>query len=58
MPWKPNDASSKTKKADTPSERKTWSKVANETLKRTGDDSRAIRTANAVVARNEKKGRR
>lgn len=57
MPWNERDASRKTKKADTPSERKQWSKVANETLKRTGNEERAARTANAVVARNEKKGR-
>ncbi|WP_026438878.1 hypothetical protein [Acidocella facilis] len=28
-----------------------WAKVANETLERTGDEGRAIREANAVVAR-------
>ena len=28
-----------------------WAKVANESLERTGDEGRAIREANAVVAR-------
>ena len=32
-----------------------WRKVANDTLERTGDEARAIREANAVIARiNEK----
>jgi hypothetical protein len=28
-----------------------WAKVANESLERTGDEGRAVREANAVVAR-------
>lgn len=32
-----------------------WRKVANETLERTGDEGRAIREANAVIARVEHK---
>jgi len=31
--------------------RELWAKVANECLERTGDEGRAMREANAVVAR-------
>jgi hypothetical protein len=51
MPWTPNDAEGHTHKADTPNLKELWAKVANESLERTGDESRAIREANAVVAR-------
>jgi hypothetical protein len=33
-----------------------WAKVANEYLERTGDEGRAIREANAVVARQAEDG--
>ena len=49
MPWTPKKASSKTKKANTGPKQKQWSDVANSVLKKTGDDARAIREANAVV---------
>ncbi len=55
MPWKPSDASSKTKKANTPSKKRQWSDVGNKVLAKTGDDARAIKEANAVVARNKSK---
>jgi hypothetical protein len=55
MPWTPKDASSKTKKADTPKKSRRWSAVANSALDRTGDEGRAIREANAVVARGKAK---
>lgn len=51
MPWKKSDARSKTKKADTPRKQEVWRDVANTTLERTGDEGRAVREANAVVAR-------
>jgi hypothetical protein len=51
MPWTSNDAEKHTHKADTRQRQDLWAKVANETLERTGDDARAIREANAVVAR-------
>jgi hypothetical protein len=51
MPWTPDDAERHTHKADTPALQELWSKVANETLERTGDEGRAIREANAVIAR-------
>ena len=52
MPWKPGDAQRHTKKATTPRKRKQFSKVANKVLEDTGDEGRAIRTANAAVKRN------
>jgi hypothetical protein len=51
MPWTPNDAERHTQKAATPALKELWTKVANESLERTGDEGRAIREANAVVAR-------
>jgi hypothetical protein len=51
MPWTPTDAERHTLKATTPTLRQLWAKVANERLEKTGDEGRAIREANAVVAR-------
>ncbi len=51
MPWTPADAERHDKKADTPKKQRQWSDVANGELKRTGDDSLAIRAANGVIAR-------
>jgi hypothetical protein len=50
MPWMPNDAEKHTHKAVTPELRELWAKVANERLEKTGDEGRAIREANSVVA--------
>jgi len=54
MPWKPADAKRFTKKADTPTAQRQFSEVANSVLKKTGDEARAIRSANAVVGRRKK----
>jgi hypothetical protein len=51
MPWTPNDAERHTRKATTTTLKELWAKVANESLERTGNEGRAIREANAVVAR-------
>jgi hypothetical protein len=51
MPWTPNDAESHTHKATTSALKELWAKVANESLERNGDEGRAIREANAVIAR-------
>ena len=50
MPWNPNDAERHTHKATTWALQELWAKVANECLERTGDEGRAIREANAVIA--------
>lgn len=55
MPWKPGDASRKTKEAKSAKSRKQWSDVANSVLKSTGDEARAVRTANGVLARGARK---
>lgn len=52
MPWTPADATSKTKKADTPKRRRQWSAVANSALERGASDKSAIMQANAVVGRS------
>jgi hypothetical protein len=50
MPWIPDDADRHTHKAITQALKELWAKVANECLIRTGDEGRAIREANAVIA--------
>lgn len=55
MPWTRNDAESHTNKATTVELKELWAKVANESLERNGNEGRAIREANAVVARQEAK---
>jgi uncharacterized protein YdaT len=49
MPWSPDDASRKTKKADTAPARKQWADIANAVLDKTGDEGSAVRIANAAV---------
>ncbi|WP_242917730.1 hypothetical protein [Caulobacter sp. CCUG 60055] len=51
VPWTSDDAERHTRKAKTPALQALWAKVANEALERTGDEVRAIREANAIVAR-------
>ena len=45
-----------TSKAATQQLRRLWAEVANKILEETGDEGRAIREANAVVARARHKG--
>jgi len=52
MPWTAEDAERHTHKATTWELKQLWAKVANESLERTGNEGRAIREANAVVARH------
>jgi hypothetical protein len=51
MPWGSGDALRHTRKAVTPKKQRQWADVADSALARTGDEGRAIREANAVVAR-------
>lgn len=53
MPWRPASASRFTTKARTPTQRRQWSMTANSILKRTGNEGRAIRGANAAVGRTK-----
>ena len=56
MPWSANDAERHTHKATTWELKELWAKIANDCLERTGDEGRAIREANAVVARRVEAG--
>ncbi len=56
MPWTADDAERHTHKATTQELKALWAQVANETLELTGNEGRAIREANAVVARNAESG--
>jgi hypothetical protein len=51
LPWTTNDVEKHTHKATTLELKELWVKVANERLEHTGDEARAIREANAVIAR-------
>jgi hypothetical protein len=50
MPWSAADASSHTKKADTPAKKKRWAAVANAALGSGSSEGSAVRQANAVIA--------
>lgn len=54
MPWGPSDARKKTHKANTPKKQRQWRDVANSVLASSGDEGRAVREANAVIARKRK----
>lgn len=51
MPWNAKDAVRHTKKAKSATAKRQWREVANSVLARTGNDARAVRAANAVIAR-------
>jgi hypothetical protein len=56
MPWSAKDAAGKTKKAKrSPAAGRQWASTANAVLAKTGDDGRAIRIANAAVAKRKKR---
>lgn len=58
MPWEPSDAKRHTKKATTRELQEEWASIANGVLADTGDEGRAIRIANAHVAKKRhKKGK-
>ena len=50
MPWSSSDAPSHTASADTPSEKKAWSRTADGALTKTGDEGMAIRVVHSMVA--------
>lgn len=57
MPWKPDEATRFTKKANTPTKKRQFSHVANSALARGTSDKEAIMEANAVVKRNKEKNK-
>jgi uncharacterized protein YdaT len=52
MPWNPDDAERHTKKADDPKRQRMWAEIANSVLAESRDEGRAIREANAAVAKD------
>jgi hypothetical protein len=58
MPWKARDARRFTKKASTRAAKAAWAEVANSVLAKTGDEARAVRTANKVVMAHRRARRR
>jgi uncharacterized protein YdaT len=55
MPWNSKDAKRHTKAASTPTKKKEWSGVANAVLKKSGDEGKAIRIANAMMKKGKGK---
>jgi hypothetical protein len=55
MPWTPKDASTKTKKASTPSLAERWAAIANNIREKGGSDASAIRQANGVIKKASRK---
>ena len=53
MPWKARDARRHTRKAGGALSA-LWAKVANRTLKESGDEGKAVRIANYVVKRKKR----
>ncbi len=54
MPWTAKDATRHTKKAQSPAAKRQWKKVANSVLAKTGNEGRAVASANAAVNRRGK----
>jgi uncharacterized protein YdaT len=52
MPWNPDDAERHTTTADDPKRQRMWAEIANSVLAENGDEGRAIREANAAVAKD------
>lgn len=55
MPWTPQDATSYSRMATTETIKRLWCEIANQVLAKSGDEDRAIREANAIVARTAQK---
>jgi len=55
MPWTMADAPQKTHKAKSKPAAKQWATVANKVLAESGDDAKAIKIANAAVAKRKSK---
>ena len=52
MPWTAEDAERHTERADDPKRQRMWAEIANTVLAETGDEARAIREANGMVAKD------
>lgn len=49
MPWQPKDAARFNKGASSKRLQQTWASIANEKLRQTGDEGRAVREANRAL---------
>lgn len=58
MPWGPEDATKKNKKATTPKSKRAFAHAANSVLEATGDEGRAVRAGNAAADRSLAKSSR
>ena len=58
MPWLPRDARRFNKGADTESKKRAWAETANAVLEDTGDEGKAVRTANSVLKKKQPKTRK
>lgn len=54
MPWTKADAKKHNKRIRSNRQAEVWTKVANETLKKTGDEGKAVRYANTAVMKMTK----
>lgn len=57
MPWDSRSAKKHTKKANTPAKKRKWAATANRVLKKTGDEGRAVRIANAQMKKSQPRSR-
>lgn len=57
MPWTIADALGHTKKAGSPAAKRQWASTANAVLKQSGDEGKAVRIANAAVAKRKGKSK-
>jgi hypothetical protein len=55
MPWSSKSAKSHTHAAKSPAAKKQWSETANAVLKKSGDEGKAVRIANAAVKNRKHK---
>jgi uncharacterized protein YdaT len=58
MPWTAKSATRHTKKAKSAAAKRQWRAVANSALRRGFSEARAIRQANAVVARRKRSAKK
>ncbi len=55
MPWTLSSGMKHTKKANTPAKKQQWASTANAVLKKSGNEGKAVRIANAAVKKKTAK---
>ena len=58
MPWSASDAPRHTRKAKTPKAKRAFAYAANNVLRKTHDEGRAVRAGNAAAAKSARKSSR